>query len=155
MADTKNAALALVAAQGILAGCSSSGPAQPAVVEVTAAPRTEYPPAPSASGASAAPSASVHTALAKACCRSRNACKGLGLCKTDDHGCKGLNDCKGKGGCKPADCHEQVIDLDPSHKACCKGLNACAGKGECKTDEHGCKGLNQCKGHGGCAPPGC
>jgi hypothetical protein len=32
-------------------------------------------------------------------CNGQNDCKGIGGCKTSDHGCKFQNDCKGKGGC--------------------------------------------------------
>jgi len=36
-------------------------------------------------------------------CAGQNDCKGIGGCKTDDHGCKLKNDCKGKGGCSITD----------------------------------------------------
>jgi hypothetical protein len=32
-------------------------------------------------------------------CAGKNDCKGIGGCKTDEHGCKFKNSCKGKGGC--------------------------------------------------------
>lgn len=32
-------------------------------------------------------------------CAGKNDCKGIGGCKTEQHGCKFKNDCKGKGGC--------------------------------------------------------
>lgn len=37
---------------------------------------------------------------AAAGCKGKNACKGLGGCKTKDHACKGQNSCKGTGGGK-------------------------------------------------------
>ncbi len=33
-------------------------------------------------------------------CKTLNACKGQGNCKTEAHACKGQNACKGQGGCK-------------------------------------------------------
>ena len=33
-------------------------------------------------------------------CAGQNDCKGIGGCKSGDHGCKFKNSCKGKGGCE-------------------------------------------------------
>src|SRR5689334_12140280 len=33
-------------------------------------------------------------------CKGKNACKGMGSCKSADHACAGMNACKGQGSCK-------------------------------------------------------
>ena len=46
-----------------------------------------------------APTTSAEPAADHHCCKGKNACKGLGGCRSGDNGCAGKNSCKGKGGC--------------------------------------------------------
>ena len=63
------------------------------------------------------PAPAAAAALDKHVCRTLNACKGQGGCKTSDNGCSGKNSCKGKGGCATVDKHG------------CAGQNSCKGLG--------------------------
>lgn len=103
--ETRSAApLVLAAVSGLVAGVSGCGSADAKNDAENGAKKDDVPantasaaPAPSASG-------SADAGAKKACCSSKNECKGKGGCKTDKNGCKGKNECKGKGGCSMRDC---------------------------------------------------
>lgn len=87
--------MAILAVNGILAGCAPGTVSGVATVEI-----------PKAIDAPEDVSYAPHPRVPanKDCCKGMNDCKGMGQCKTDRHDCKGLNDCKGLGGCKPFEC---------------------------------------------------
>lgn len=148
--------LALLAVQGLLAGCGAPTPATSGAgtpeVSVDVPSQTQYPPAGTPVPDRDTP---PQIAKAKACCKGQNECRGRGECRTDEHGCKGKNACRGKGGCKPSTASAECDGRDTVEKACCKGMNECKGLGQCKTEQHDCKGMNECKAKGGCAPSDC
>lgn len=97
MKRTRGKTMALTAVNGMilgLGGCASG--AADAVPTIEIPQRSEPPEEPSA----AAPT----RVRVERCCKGMNACKGKGMCKTENNDCRGMNDCKGQGGCRSSDC---------------------------------------------------
>ena len=72
-----------------------------------------------------APTKDVHI------CAGKNACKGLGGCKTTKNACAGKSACKGQGGCAVPS--KTMTSSKPTKTSCagkggCGGKNSCAGK---------------------------
>lgn len=81
MSSTLSKKVAAAASAGLVLGAVGCGNQKPA----------------QSPNAGSQPAAAV--AEAKACCKGKNDCRGLGGCATDNHACAGQNDCKGQGGC--------------------------------------------------------